>query len=313
MPDPAHPHTVFVLGAGASMPYGFPSGNDLRHEMCTATLQPGDPRHRILIQMGYNYEEIEKCRISLARSWASSIDMFLATRTELAPIGKAAIALTIGKYEIDNELFFAEEGDWFRYFWRSVHRKNSKDFPSDKFAFVTFNYDRALEHALCNGLEHAYGKKAPAKLMPKIVHVYGSLGAYPIDGAPGVGSRPYATDNTPQSTRLSQHEINVMSEKQPDSPYVRQAVTLLTNAIRIVFLGFGFDDDNCQLLRLVDKDSCVDKDCSLLGTALGITPEEASGIKERFPKNISGGLMLGLHHCDCLTLLRTHPYIFRAF
>jgi len=33
--------TVFVLGAGASMPYGFPSGKELRDNVLYATSFPG--------------------------------------------------------------------------------------------------------------------------------------------------------------------------------------------------------------------------------------------------------------------------------
>src|SRR5688500_18151883 len=107
--------TVFVLGAGASMPYGFPSGPALRHEICTETLMPGDPRHRLLMEMGFYFSDVEECRVAVARSWASSIDMFIASRTDHAEVAKAAIAMTIAKYERENDLFFAEpQGDWFR-------------------------------------------------------------------------------------------------------------------------------------------------------------------------------------------------------
>src|SRR5262245_39612944 len=102
------PKTVFVLGAGASIPYGFPSAPGLRHLICTETTRPGDPRHAILMEMDFTYEEVEQFRVALARSWASSIDMFLSTRKRFWEVGKAAIALTIATFENHNSLFFAE-------------------------------------------------------------------------------------------------------------------------------------------------------------------------------------------------------------
>ncbi len=171
--------TVFVLGAGASIPYGFPSGAELRQEICDQTLKPGDSRHDILMDCKFTFAEVKQFRIALARSWASSIDMFLATRLDCQKVGKAAIALTIAKYEIENNLFFAQpSGDWLRFLWSLLHTPRVDDFPSDRVSFITFNYDRTLEHALLNGLEHAYQLAGSALLarMPRIVHVYGSLG-----------------------------------------------------------------------------------------------------------------------------------------
>src|SRR6267378_303056 len=72
--------TVLILGAGASMPYGFPSGSGLR-------------RHII--------EYLDE----LLSADTTSIDVFLERRTEFVEIGKAAIAATLIPLESTRNLF----------------------------------------------------------------------------------------------------------------------------------------------------------------------------------------------------------------
>ena len=138
---------------------------------------PGDQRHKILMAMDYSYDDVEACRVALARSWASSIDMFIASRTDHADVAKAAIALTIAKYERNEELFFADlKDDWFRYLWRFLHDPNGERLPKNRVSFVTFNYDRTLEHALANAIKYAKSvEHVTSESLPEIVHVYGSL------------------------------------------------------------------------------------------------------------------------------------------
>lgn len=318
MPE-ARPSTVFVIGAGASIPYGFPSGQDLRHEMVGKTLKPGDPRHGILMEMDFTYDEVEKFRIALARSWASSIDFFLATRQEYLDVGKAAIALTIAFYERDNELFFAPPStDWFRYLWRHIRTEEPEDFPKESIGFVTFNYDRSLEHSLYEGIRHAYGSGDNTNsLMPEIVHVYGSLGEYipSVLAGPSVAQfafraercyRQYATPNTPETTRGSMNSIKIISEKNDDSEYVVRARTLIGGAKHLVFLGFGYDEDNCHLLRLGHVGS-IGPEVRLLGTGFGLTGTETNSIRGRFPLSSSGPrLQLTDPGTDCLGFLRRY-------
>lgn len=309
--------TVFVLGAGASIPYGFPSGQDLRYQLCTETLKPGDPRHAILMRMRFKYELVEQFRIALARSWASSIDMFLATRETFMDVGKAAIALTIATYEVNNALFFADpKVDWFRYLWKHLHAREAAKFPASKYAFVTFNYDRSLEHSLSEGISNAYRESIDqaSEIMPEIVHVYGSLGKYPYDSVSVVipeddegKFREFATPNSESTTRWSMDSIKIMTEKQPDSRFVRRARELLSNAKQIIFLGFGFDEDNCKLLQLFQgPDCCIKHDrCSVRGTGFGLTEEEADSIQRRFPQRHGyNTLKLSQPDVDCLGFLR---------
>ena len=300
--------TVFVLGAGASMPYGFPSGPRLRHEICTQTLAPGDEGHKILMEMGHSYDEVEQCRIARSRSWASSIDMFIASRDDYADVAKAAIALTIAAYERDEELFFADpKGDWFRYLWRFLHNPNGEPLPKDRVSFVTFNYDRTLEHSLANAIKYAKRvEDVTSDLLPEIVHVYGSLGKYPFQDISGP-KREFATRSDAKNIKQSRRSINVISDKTTSSRFPAQAKDLLEKAEQVIFLGFGYDEDNLRVLRLLKDDSCLHDDCKVYGTGLGFSMNEHNWVQKLLgTRNPGSFLRLTDDKADCLMFLRQH-------
>lgn len=290
------------------MPYGFPSGQELRHEICTKTLMPGDDRHKILMEMKYSYDEVEKCQFALSRSWASSIDMFIKSRNDHAKVAKAAIALTIAAYERDEKLFFAKpKGDWFRYLWRFLYDPNGQRLPKDDVSFVTFNYDRTLVHALAEGLKHA--KRVPEvtkKMLPTIVHVYGSLGEYPFKGQKK-DTRDFATPSDAENIMQSREEINVISDKTPASSFPAKAQDLLSNADLVMFLGFGYDEDNLKVLRLLEADSCLKDGCNVYGTAMDLNIQECGWVQSLLGRlNTVSRLRLSENNVDCLMFLRQH-------
>jgi len=300
--------TVFVLGAGASMAYGFPSGPALRHEVCTKVLRAGDERHNVLLQMRYDFQEVEECRRAIARSWASSIDMFIASRPDYAGITKAAIALTIAGYENDEKLFFADPGDdWFRYLWRFLHNPGQHSLPNSRVSFVTFNYDRTLEHSLANAIRYARGIEAvKQEMLPTIVHVYGSLGPYPFDsGVPD--ARPFATPSTAENVTRSREFINVPSDKSQNATWPAEAQSLLREAEQVIFLGFGYDQDNLRMLRLLHGDCCLAPGCTVRGTARNLTEQERIAVLALFGRNAIAAdklLLLDERGLNCLMFLR---------
>src|ERR1043165_3913552 len=111
--------TVFVLGAGASKPYNFPLGAELRHQIVTQTLEQETEGWTQLRQASFADTEIAELRSALSRSWATSIDAFLSSRSDLGPVGKAAVFATLAPCEQEQLLFQAKpEEDWFRHLWR---------------------------------------------------------------------------------------------------------------------------------------------------------------------------------------------------
>jgi hypothetical protein len=84
---------------------------------------------------------------------------FLEKRPTFMNIGKAAMAAELINRE-DTERIFIERGglNWMQYLVGKMQGPSFEAFAENKVTFVTFNYDRVLEHYLCTALENAWGK-----------------------------------------------------------------------------------------------------------------------------------------------------------
>jgi hypothetical protein len=168
--------TVFVLGAGASWHYGYPTGEELVdevivmagrfYEYCQLRLsnQPvvGVPDYvskRTDASLGakgalLGWKQVsEECQLLSQRLKAVRpilIDHFLAWNDSLRPIGKLMIAAVILKCESAKAI----RRGWYRFVvHKLVHGcKKSADLFDNDVHFVTFNYDASLEYYLFQGL-----------------------------------------------------------------------------------------------------------------------------------------------------------------
>ena len=102
--------TVLVLGAGASMCFGHPSGPGLKHDI----LSPISPSHRILnMQLDFTDEDLNVFIANLSTSGRTSVDAFLEYRPDLIDIGKSEIAMSLIRHENDSSLLlFHAENNW---------------------------------------------------------------------------------------------------------------------------------------------------------------------------------------------------------
>ena len=203
--------TVFVLGAGASMPYGFPSGRQLVEQICEATRPkstvlsdiPDDSHYllsresiqKILIDK-FDQTKIEEFGKALYLSHQYSIDAFLEHRPEFTDIGKYSISLFILRKEVEADLVSFENRNkgCYQYLFNKINTRLS-EFDRNQISFVTFNYDRSLEHFLFISFinAHRLSDKECASLTNNIpiVHVHGMLGKLPWqDDKTGI---PYGT------------------------------------------------------------------------------------------------------------------------
>ena len=86
--------TLFILGAGASVPFRYPSGIQLRNLIC------GQTRKAAAIQAlkpvnddeTWYAQSVDKFITEFSRSSLYSIDFFLENRKEFMDIGKITIA-----------------------------------------------------------------------------------------------------------------------------------------------------------------------------------------------------------------------------
>ena len=123
------------------------------------------------------------------------------------------------------------------------------------------NYDRSLEHCFRKIIEARYGHDELRaqeiwERRPEIVHLHGILGHYdPLDDQ----HRPYAPPPDAKSLFGAASAIQIISDADPSTPDFVRARELLDGAVRIIFLGFGFDIKNVLRLRVFEEKVNCDK------------------------------------------------------
>lgn len=250
--------TVFVLGAGASMPYGFPSGAQLRQMLCAPT-----QGHYIdvdwgslIAKKGVSNEDALRFSEAFLNSGVESIDSFLSRRSkEFGEIGKLAIAAILCSFEEPSALRKIDnDDDWYRHLWNAlvdgVHECG--ELSDNQVRFVTFNYDRSLEYFFVQSCRETFGVtyqdavKAIESL--KIIHVYGQLGK--LDQQSSIEARPYETRVGAIELSIAANGIKIIPESRDDALEFDEARELFSWAEQICFLGFGFDSLNVSRLNL---------------------------------------------------------------
>lgn len=285
--------TTLVLGAGASIPYGFPSGGALRNQLCNPEFMGELTKHT-----EFTVREIEQFCQVFSRSGMGSIDAFLARRGEhrvlvggstFSEIGKAAIAMTLIRCESEGLLFNASiEDHWYEYLWHLLE-DCLETIGEGLLNIITFNYDRSLECYLLSVIRNAYGinDEAAAKLLKKIpiTHVYGKLGELPYLASGSVEQREYVPALSWRNIKIAAAGIKVIGEHREDGPEFEQAHNFLYKAERICFLGFGFDRTNVRRLNIESILRDRYRDSGFRGprtfaTTIGMTPFERDRLLE---------------------------------
>jgi hypothetical protein len=302
-----HSGTVLILGAGASVPFGFPCGRRLLLEIAggisVLSSSLGGLGHQ-LEECGYDRDLVKRFAKELLLSMQPSVDAFLEKRREYVEVGKAAIACSLIPYEREPKLYrYQGEGPhWYEYLFSQMGT-TLEDFKNSQLSVITFNYDRSLEHSLFLALKNSYGlsdEECEKELKAvRIVHMYGTLGGSLHSEE---GSRPYNDEVTPDVVKQCTSAIRILHEGTIDDPELDKARELLMHARVICFLGFGYHYINIRRLRL----ELLPGDRELFGTAYGITAQEQERIKERI-KPYLPTITMGGEETDVLRFLRDFP------
>lgn len=282
--------TVLILGAGASIPFAFPSGYELLKIIVSNT-------HRNwLIDHGHIPREIDAFQTALKKSGRQSVDAFLEHRPEFLNIGKTAIALALIPLENEDRLFERRKGPhWYDYLFNAMKAPFS-GFAHNKLSVLTFNYDRSLEHYLLQSLLHSYGRNQEeterAYKAVEIVHLHGQLGT--------LNERPYSNEINTDYARIAANGIKVIHENGVAAqPQFERAQKILAAAHRVYVIGFGYDATNVERLNI----EAIAPNVPINGSALGFTSLERGRVQRLFKDRIT----LGQDHWDCLTFLRNTP------
>lgn len=240
---------VLVLGAGASAPYGFPVGSVLRSKILKD--EPDFQKHKVLDRLRHN-EFVDVFQ----RSEMYSIDAFLSCRPDMVDLGKYRIAEILLEFERRSTL----TGDWYQYLWNALRTPKFEDLDLTKLKIITFNYDRSLERYLLNTISVTYSACESASIEKlkslEIIHVYGSLGPLwttsPQPISTGVDVISYG--DTRPCKASADNILVIPDERAEKSREFERAREILSDAERICFLGFGFDETN--LKRLDSRMTC---------------------------------------------------------
>ena len=283
--------TVLILGAAASMPYGFPSGPDLKKLVFRALSEWHNTRRlpALLQHNGHTVEKIKKFQFDLGRSPDYSIDAFLEHHEDYIVIGKEAIAGVLLPNEKDSYLFEnwlsrdAEklEGSWYQHLFNElVVDTNINRFEKNQLSVVTFNYDRSLEHFLFESLKSKFQGLQDCQCTAilsniPIIHVYGSLGRLSWQKSDSDSEIPYNTraissqpEEMAERIRNAGESIKILHEYKRPTIELNKAHELLREAERIYFLGYGYNPVNTKRLLpglLIKKEN-------MWGTAYKISP-----------------------------------------
>ena len=303
--------TVLILGAGASMPYGFPSGFGLLKEVqecCSGPRNGSVGREASSVRL--RPELLAEMAKLLSVAPVKSIDAFLEQRDEFLDEGKFAIAHRLMPSELEDILFKLENrGDsWYQHLFDSVYTRKFEDVKRNRLSILTYNYDRSLEHFLHVSVRAIYkkGDDEVATMLTNIpvIHLHGSLGKYSCDGK---GGRRYRPAETIEDLKHAMAAIKVIGEDIDVSqdPQFRRAHELFREAKRVVFLGFGYHPLNLSRLN-VEKH--IDENAEIFGTCKGMWPVDIANLKSNL-----GRLPIGVgvmpEPPDNLKFLRTHDVL----
>jgi hypothetical protein len=276
--------TVLVLGAGSSVEFNLPAGEGLAKSIAQKTyfwfdesgiIQTGDfdlyrllrnrfPEHNSVLLAGR--------RIGEGLLLSRSIDDYLYNH------GHDAVVLGVGKASIVHSILEAESNSTLMDFGirepgasARALEKHSETWIQKLFSFlqtgirrgdvhrifdgisiINFNYDRCVETYFYHALQLAYGigpeEAADVISTLDITHPYGQVGKLPWQNpASGIGFGELPRDD--RLLRLAD-EIKTFTEQAHDDSEKEHWRDVIGSCEQIVFLGFGFHQQNVDLISL---------------------------------------------------------------
>lgn len=283
--------TTLILGAGASAPFGFPTGYELLRRVIQSTHvhpYPNTP-HKFF---GFPKKEIDEFRTALEKSGTKSVDSFLEHRKEFIPIGKMAMALELIRHEHEPHLFLRDGKSWYEYLFDQLNTQ-FEDFGQNQLSILTFNYDRSLEHFLFTALKNKFGKSddecaGKLKTIP-IIHLHGDLGALPNFGSKL--ERPYNSEITQNALTIATKRIKIVHEGNTNELQFELAHKILFESEVICFLGFGYHPLNMERLGFKSSNphSKFPNARAINGSSFGLTGAESNHIYGRYRVQLRSG------------------------
>jgi len=306
--------TVFIVGAGASVPYGLPTGMELRDlikqdlPLDFHVVDGGTPEER-----KYNQSIIQKnfddFQIAFEKAY-STIDQFISERRKFEQISTRLIAAYLLPLELEALQKKVLADNWLGWICQKWH--NNKNLFLRNVEFITFNYDRIIEYGLyshvCNSMEGMTFEVLHQRLPITVRHVHGKF-ALPID-ARFITGRAHAYLSKYSSVDCKKAAEGLCLLRRNNDNYDDNQKPLLPEMVEgadcIVFLGFGFDEANLRLLGFNGINNHTPKNSNssrlIYASAYGMTQIE----KQAARKQIGQDVTFGDSTQDCLAVLREY-------
>jgi hypothetical protein len=276
--------TLFVVGAGASLEAGLPTGAMLK-EIIAKKLEikyelydqkSGD---LAISQAVKEYvQEKNLSNFTVKAAWqirdampqAPSIDQYIDIHRgdkEIELFGKLAIVRAILEAEKGSKLYFRPNhqksmkfsdlsGTWYNSFWQLLADGTSKSEIDNIFGnigLIVFNYDRCIEHFLVNAIRNYYrvddiiAQILLSKL--KIFHPYGVVGKLPWQTEPNRGVPFGGAEHGGPSLLEISRQIKTFTERVEEEQVLNAMRVEIEQSRVVVFLGFAFHAQNMELLK----------------------------------------------------------------
>jgi hypothetical protein len=296
--------TVFVLGAGASAPYGFDTGEQLLERARTLTAENIADLIRPLPAQGAT-----PLLDALIHTGDLSIDAMLELRGNIQAPGKALMAHLLLRQEREalgrNHTF---PRAWYRTLFTAMAAPTPEQAVGQPVRFVTFNYDRSLEYCLAHAWRVRYHPErlVDVTAMQRLfIHLHGQLGFLSEVGGPGqvvtYGGSPEGISEA--DILCGRQSIQIISDPHTNAPQFVQAREALQAAQRVVFIGFNFADRNVERLQLLaSMRQGIAVFACLHGMSEARRVHVAHGVLEPWT-----GKVLGTENQDAYEFLRQHP------
>ena len=291
--------TVLVLGAGASVEVGLPVGSQLLDDICKlidikfdfSSQKSGDRTIFDALKIVVNEDrEVVKTNEHLHCAWQilksaeqglsidNIVDALEDERIEL--IAKLGIVRAIQMAEEKSQCFSKPldhnkelelshfKSSWYDSLTKAICEKRRVSDISKVFenlSIISFNYDRCIERYLPFSIANYYGVSSQTilDLMPrlKIVRPYGIAGLLPWMPNP---ISKYNSDHRIHAAQLanSAEMIRTFTQGVADETVSAEIRSVISDAERIIFLGFAFHPQNMEILT-----AKVDQSTQVLATA----------------------------------------------
>jgi hypothetical protein len=281
--------TVFILGAGASCDYGYPTGEQLVRDVILSARQAVaflrvaeaypmpdyakerfDPSHDSTKGTYLKVaDEFSNLADQLEQVNPLVIDYFLADHKSMQTVGKLMIAHVLLQCEAKSQAAVARK-DWYRFLiHRLTYECTSSDLRKNEVTFVTFNYDVSLEARLMAALRliEKFNREDVEMFFDngRVLHMYGSLRDLSLDTIrPGLspilkeslslgwGENTHLEiiDTLNIAYKASKGIRTISDEKGLDKDTIARAEAAIAEARFVYILGYGFDPANSRRLSL---------------------------------------------------------------